>query len=88
MLRAALRAFRWRGHLVEARGIGLLVGLELDDAELTRRLARACFARGLVLNWTLHRDRVIRLAPPLVIHEDEIGRGLVILGEAITESVR
>ena len=85
-LRAALGGLRWRGHLVEVRGIGLLVGLELDDADLTRRLARACFARGLVLNWTLHRDRVIRLAPPLVIREDEIGRGLDILGEAIAEA--
>jgi acetylornithine/succinyldiaminopimelate/putrescine aminotransferase len=87
-LRAALRALGWRGHLVEVRGIGLLVGLELDDADLTRRLARACFARGLVLNWTLHRDRVIRLAPPLVIREDEIGLGLDILGEAIAEAAQ
>jgi len=87
-LRGALRALRWRGHLVEVRGIGLLVGLELDDADLTRRLARACFARGLVLNWTLHRDRVIRLAPPLVIREDEIGLGLDRLGEAIAEAAR
>ena len=86
-LGAALCTLDWRGHLVEVRGLGLLVGLELDDAELTRRLAAACFARGLVLNWTLHRDRVIRLAPPLVIAEDEIARGVAILGEALAESI-
>jgi len=84
-LRASLRALRWGGHLVEVRGLGLLVGLELDDAELTRRLAQGCFARGLVLNWTLHRDRVIRLAPPLVIHEAEMERGVEILGDALAE---
>ena len=60
-------------------------GIELDDAERTRRLAEGCFTRGLVLNWTLHRDRVIRLAPPLVITEAEIDRGLEILRKAIEE---
>jgi acetylornithine/N-succinyldiaminopimelate aminotransferase len=84
-LRAELRALPWNGHLVDVRGLGLLVGIELDDAERTRRLAEGCFTRGLVLNWTLHRDRVIRLAPPLVITEAEIDRGLEILRKAIEE---
>jgi acetylornithine/succinyldiaminopimelate/putrescine aminotransferase len=87
-LRAGLRALPWNGHLVDVRGLGLLVGIELDDAERTRRLAEGCFARGLVLNWTLHRDRVIRLAPPLVMAETEIDRGLGILREAIEEVAR
>jgi acetylornithine/succinyldiaminopimelate/putrescine aminotransferase len=84
-LRAGLRALPWNGHLVDVRGLGLLVGIELDDGERTRRLAEACFAHGLVLNWTLHRDRVIRLAPPLVITEAEIDRGLEILGLVLEE---
>lgn len=87
-LRSGLRALAWRGHLVDVRGLGLLIGVELDDADFTQRLARACFAGGLVLNWTLHRDRVIRLAPPLVICEAEIERGLGILSEAIAEAAR
>ncbi len=85
-LRHGLRALAWRGRLVEVRGLGLLVGVELDDADFTQRLARGCFARGLVLNWTLHRDRVIRLAPPLTIGEDETDRGLEILSRAIEEA--
>jgi acetylornithine/succinyldiaminopimelate/putrescine aminotransferase len=84
-LRAGLRALAWNGHLVDVRGLGLLVGIELDDADRTRRLAEACFARGLVLNWTLHRDRVIRLAPPLVITESEIDRGLELFSQALDE---
>jgi 4-aminobutyrate aminotransferase-like enzyme len=87
-LRAGLRAPAWHGHLVDVRGLGLLVGIELDDADRTRRLAAACFARGLVLNWTLHRDRVIRLAPPLVITENEIDRGLELFTQAVDEVVR
>jgi 4-aminobutyrate aminotransferase-like enzyme len=42
----------------------------------------------LVLNWTLHRDRVIRLAPPLVITESEIDQGLELFSRALDEVVR
>ena len=84
-LQRGLRALRWSGHLVDVRGLGLLVALELDDAEITRRLAGACFARGLILNWTLHRDCVIRLAPPLVITDSEIDRGVEIISDAAAE---
>jgi acetylornithine/N-succinyldiaminopimelate aminotransferase len=85
-LQAGLRALAWQGHLVDVRGVGLLVGLELDDAGFTRRIAERSFAHGLILNWTLHRDRVIRLAPPLVIGEAEIERGLALLARAIGEA--
>jgi len=71
--------------LVDVRGLGLLIGIELDDAEFTRRVALECFAGGLILNWTLHRERVIRLAPPLAICEADLDRGLEILAAAISE---
>ena len=83
-LRDGLSKLPWRGRLVETRGVGLLIGLELDDAEFTRRFAAACFERGLILNWTLHRDRVIRLAPPLTITDAEIESALEIMTEAMT----
>jgi len=54
------------------RGLGLLVGLEFERAARCAAFARRAFAAGLVLNWTLHRDTVIRLAPPLVIRDEEI----------------
>lgn len=53
------------------RGRGLLLGLELADAAKTRRFCRAALKRGLILNWTLHCDNIVRLAPPLVITEEE-----------------
>jgi acetylornithine/succinyldiaminopimelate/putrescine aminotransferase len=82
-LRSGLRGLPWGGHLVEVRGLGLLVGIELDDAELTRQLASACFERGLIVNWTLHRDRVIRLAPPLTLSDAETSSALSIFAEAL-----
>lgn len=66
------------------RGKGLLVAVELHTPEATRRFAAACFERGLILNWTLHRDTVIRLAPPLMIEESELERATAIMADAVS----
>ena len=81
--RAGLRSLPWNGRLRDVRGAGLLAGLELDTAEGTRGFVAACFARGLILNWTLHRDRVIRLAPPLVIADAEVDETLERMAAAL-----
>src|SRR6185295_12977325 len=73
------------GPLVAVRGIGLLIGLELSDAERARRFASRCLDEGLILNWTLHRDTVIRLAPPLVIEDDEIAHSTEIMRRLLEE---
>ncbi|MBI4518274.1 MAG: aspartate aminotransferase family protein [Deltaproteobacteria bacterium] len=74
------------GVLRAVRGRGLLLGLEFRNAGATQRFARACFHRGLIVNWTLHRDSVIRLAPPLIITEEECERALSLLEEALGET--
>jgi acetylornithine/N-succinyldiaminopimelate aminotransferase len=67
-----LRVLVGRAGLVEARGIGMLLGLEFERPEACARAARRAFDAGLVVNWTLHRDTVIRLAPPLTLGEAEM----------------
>jgi acetylornithine/N-succinyldiaminopimelate aminotransferase len=62
-----LGALRGHGGLVAVRGIGLLIGLEFEAPAACARFAARALERRLVLNWTLHRDTVIRLAPPLVL---------------------
>jgi acetylornithine/succinyldiaminopimelate/putrescine aminotransferase len=82
--RAAVVGERWRerlrrsvgGALQEVRGRGLLIGLELATPEITQAFCRAALDRGLVLNWTLHRDTVVRLAPPLLISDADSERAL------------
>jgi len=66
-----LAALAGRGGLREVRGIGLLLGLEFASAADCARFAHRALARRLILNWTLHRDTVIRLAPPLVLTDAE-----------------
>jgi len=91
--RAARVGEAWRARLHglvgavlrEVRGRGLLIGLEFASPELTRRFCRAAFARGLILNWTLHRDTVVRLAPPLVISDADSERALSAIEQAVAE---
>jgi acetylornithine/N-succinyldiaminopimelate aminotransferase len=66
-----LRALVGRGGLRAVRGLGMLMGLEFDDAASCARFTRRAWDRRLILSWTLHRDTVARLAPPLVLGDDE-----------------
>jgi acetylornithine/succinyldiaminopimelate/putrescine aminotransferase len=65
------------------RGLGLLVGLEFDGAARCAAFARRAFAAGLVLNWTLHRDTVVRLAPPLVLTDAEAEQAVATIARAL-----
>jgi acetylornithine/succinyldiaminopimelate/putrescine aminotransferase len=73
------------GPLVAVRGIGLLIALEFSTAAQTKQFAARCFAQGLILNWTLHRDTVIRLAPPLTISADEVSHATAIFERVLRE---
>lgn len=56
----------------EVRGKGAMLGLELESAELTRKVVAHGFDNGLLLGWTLHSNTLIRIAPPLVISDEDL----------------
>lgn len=84
-IRAALLAFG-DDNVVAVRGLGLLIGLELSDAELTRRFVAESIANGVVINWTLNADKVVRLAPPLTIADAEIDFALATMRSALARA--
>lgn len=53
--------------IVELRGKGAMLGLELESKELTQFVVEQCFKKKIILGWTLHSNTLIRLAPPLII---------------------
>jgi acetylornithine/succinyldiaminopimelate/putrescine aminotransferase len=71
-LAGRLRARLPADELVAIRQIGLLLGVELRSARFVERLTRECRREGVILGWTLNDDRVLRLAPPLVISDAEL----------------
>lgn len=67
--------------VVEARGAGLMRGLELRvDAAPVADRARA---RGLLVNRTA--ERVVRLLPPFIVTEADIAEAVAILDEALAD---
>jgi len=63
----------------EVRGLGLILGIELDRPG--RGFVSAALERGLVINCTA--DKVIRLLPPLTITAAEVDEGLAILEDVL-----
>ncbi|MGH7932720.1 MAG: aspartate aminotransferase family protein [Candidatus Binataceae bacterium] len=70
-------------EISEVRGIGLLIGIEFNEAALARRFVAETIARGVVINWTLNAGRVVRLAPPLTVGVDEIEFALEAMRSAL-----
>jgi acetylornithine aminotransferase len=68
-------------HVKEIRGIGLLVGIELDVAGAP--LINAALNAGLLILST-GKGNVVRLAPPLTISEKELNAAVDILAQKQT----
>jgi acetylornithine/N-succinyldiaminopimelate aminotransferase len=81
-MRSLLASFM--GHEVVAiRGIGMLAGIEFARAEQARQFVAETLARGVVINWTLNADRVVRIAPPLTLAEDELDFAIEAMASAL-----
>jgi acetylornithine/succinyldiaminopimelate/putrescine aminotransferase len=81
--RLRLRALVGTGGLTAVRGRGLLIGMDFITPEATRSFVQNCFAAGLILGWTLHRDTVVRLAPPLIISPADMERAVTLMRAAL-----
>lgn len=71
--------------VVEVRGIGLLIGIEFRESALAQAFVTQTIERGVIVNWTLNAERVVRLAPPLTIGDEEIQFALRAMGQAMRE---
>lgn len=58
--------------LREVRGRGLMLALELRNQENLFPAVKACRKEGLLVDWFLFNDLSLRLAPPLIISEEEV----------------
>ena len=69
--------------VVEVRGRGAMLAVELTSAEHAARVAAACHAAGVIVLTCGTRGNVIRLLPPLVIPDELLAEGLDVLGGAL-----
>ncbi|MBL8002333.1 MAG: aspartate aminotransferase family protein [Flavobacteriales bacterium] len=59
-------------RIVEVRGRGLMLAVDLGDADLVQRVVLGCLAEGVLGFWFLSCPSAFRIAPPLVISEEEV----------------
>lgn len=69
-------------HVKEVRGLGLLVGFELEDVDATQVKIKAMEHKLLV---TATSNRIVRMVPPLVITKEDCDKAVSILKTAIEE---
>lgn len=61
------------------RSKGLLMAIELENADKVMQTLKRCLDNGLFSDWFLFAPNCIRIAPPLTITEDEIRKACEIL---------
>jgi len=58
------------GAVVDVRGVGLMVGLELDSAELAKFVQKAMLEKKIIINRT--HETVLRFLPPYVVTKKQV----------------
>ena len=56
--------------IVEVRGLGLMLGVELNSAELAKRIAAQLMERRIIINRT--SETVLRFLPPFILERKHI----------------
>lgn len=69
--------------LIDARGIGLMIGLEFDTKTTRNVIVKRLFKKGLLVLPAGMKS--IRIMPPLIINEEEAGRGVSLINDTINE---
>jgi len=69
----------------EVRSAGLWFAVSLSDFATVDAVVRSCLKKGVILDWFLFDPCSLRIAPPLVITEEEIRRACAVIIETIGE---
>lgn len=72
--------------VVHVRGAGLLIGIELDDAELAEAVLYRCLSAGL--SFKVGQAQVLVLAPPLNVDEADLAWALDRVNQALRAELR
>ena len=63
----------------EVRGKGLMLCIQLETFKQVEDISKLCIENGVIVDWFLHCDTALRIAPPLIITHDEIRKACKII---------
>jgi 4-aminobutyrate aminotransferase len=69
--------------VLEVRGVGMMIGIELDSAAMAAAVQRRCFDDGALVLTCGPGENVIRVIPPLNLTDGEADQAGAILGRAL-----
>ena len=84
--RKALEALKERrDDIVEVRGVGLMLAMEMDRGDAPA-VAACCLQKGLIVNPV--GQGIIRFLPPLIVRKEHVDSAVRILSEALSETAK
>lgn len=67
----------------EIRGLGLMMCLQVENFHQVYSVSKYCADHGVMIDWYLHCETALRVAPPLTISDDEILEACQVICTAI-----
>jgi acetylornithine/succinyldiaminopimelate/putrescine aminotransferase len=65
------------------RAFGLMIAIEFDSFETNKKIIDTCINNGVITDWFLFNDKSLRIAPPLIISDNEIETACEIINKSI-----
>jgi acetylornithine/succinyldiaminopimelate/putrescine aminotransferase len=77
---------RLKHPLIKAvRTFGLLAAIELQDFSTMKKAMDLCLKNGVITDWFLFADNCLRIAPPLIISEQELNQAIDVILQSLDE---
>jgi acetylornithine/succinyldiaminopimelate/putrescine aminotransferase len=68
------------------RGKGLMLSIQLDSFEQVEAVSKYCVQQGVIIDWFLHCDTALRIAPPLIITKTEISEACAVIVDCLNQN--
>ncbi|SFN69778.1 Acetylornithine/succinyldiaminopimelate/putrescine aminotransferase [Chitinophaga sp. YR627] len=72
----------------DIRSLGLMMAVEFESFAMNKKVIDLCIEKGLLTDWFLFAPECLRIAPPLIISEEEIRQACDIILEAVAEAAK
>jgi acetylornithine/succinyldiaminopimelate/putrescine aminotransferase len=72
-------------NIKEFRQQGFMMALEFDNPKHNFEIIHRCLEKGILTDWFLFCDTAMRIAPPLIISEEEIKKACAVIAEVVCD---
>lgn len=80
---ALFRQYLVHPKIREIRGKGLMISIQLNTFYEVEEVSSYCSKNGVIIDWFLHCDTALRIAPPLIITPSQIKEACGIIVKAL-----